>query len=72
MKWALKILTSHFSFRSCLDINELFLSVFSDSHIAKSFKLSKTKCAYLINFGIAPYFKVLRKEIINAPLFSFI
>lgn len=32
--------------------------------ITKSFKLSETKCAYLINFGIVPYFKeVLRKEI---------
>ena len=28
-------------------------------------------CVYLINFGIAPCFKeVLRKEIINAPVFS--
>ena len=45
--------------------------MFSDSRIAKSFKLSKTKCVYLINFGIAPYFKeALRKEIINAPVFS--
>ena len=41
------------------------------SHITKSFKLSKTKCVYLINFVIAPYFKeVLRKEIINPPVFS--
>ena len=45
--------------------------MFSDTHIVKSFKRSKTKCAYLINFGIAPYFKeVLSKEIINSPLFS--
>ena len=71
IKWALKIVKSHFSFCSCLDINELFRSMFSGSHIAKSFKLSKTKCAYLINFGIVLYFKeVLRKEIINAPVFS--
>ena len=71
IKWALKIVTSYFSFRFCLDINELFRSMFNDSHIAKSFKLSKTKCACLINFGIAPYFKeVLRKEIVNAPVFS--
>ena len=31
--------------------------------IAKPFKLNKTKCVYLINFGIVPYFKeVLRKK----------
>ena len=71
IKWALKIEMSHFSFRSCLDISELFCSMFSDNHIAKSFKLSKTKCVYLINFSIASYFKeVLRKEIINANVFS--
>ena len=71
IKWALKIVTSHFSFRSCSDINELFRSMFSDSRIAKSFKLSKTKFAYLINFGVGSYFKeVLRKELINAPVFS--
>ena len=28
IKWALKIVTSHFSFRSCLVINELFRSTF--------------------------------------------
>ena len=71
IKWTLKMVTSHFSFRSCLDINELFRCMFSDSHIAKLFKHSKTKCVYLINFGIAPYFEeVLRKEIIKAPVFS--
>ena len=71
IKWALKIVNSHFSFRSCSDINELFRSMFSDSRIAKSFKLSKTKFAYLINFGVGSYFKeVLRKELINAPVFS--
>ena len=37
--------------------------------ITKSCKLSETKCAYLINSGIVPYFKeVLRKEI-NALVF---
>ena len=45
IKWALNIVTSLFSFRSCLDINELLRSIFIDSHTAKSFKLSKTKCA---------------------------
>ena len=44
--------------------------MFSDSHIIKLFKFNKTTCAYLINFGIVPYFKeVLRKEISNAPVF---
>ena len=44
--------------------------MFSDSEIAKSFKLSKTKCGYFINFGLAPYFKdLLVKEIKAANIF---
>ena len=71
IEWALKIVTSHCPFCSCLNINVLFRSMISDSHIAKSFKLSKTKYSYLRNFAIAPYFKgVLRKEILNTPAFS--
>ena len=57
IKWALKIVTSHFLFCSCLNISELFRSMFSDIHIVKLFILSKAKCAYLINLGNAPYFK---------------
>ena len=38
--------------------------MFSDSDIAKSFSLGKTKCTYFINFGIAPYFRdLLLKEL---------
>ena len=33
--------------------------MFSDSMIAKSFILGRTKCSYFINFGIAPYLKEL-------------
>ena len=42
---------------SCLGLKELFEAMFSNSEIVKSFKLSKTKCGYFINFGLAPYFK---------------
>ena len=61
---------SHFSFRSCIGVNELFKVMFSDSEIAKSFQLSKTKCAYFINYGISPLFKEqLVNEIISSPCF---
>ena len=33
--------------------------MFSDSVIAKSFTLGRTKFSYFINFGIAPYLKEL-------------
>jgi len=50
-------ISSHFSLRSCLDLNELFKSMFSDSEIAAKFIWSKTKCGYYINFDLAPYFQ---------------
>ena len=31
--------------------------MFPDSEIAKQFSLGKDKMSYLINFGLAPYFK---------------
>lgn len=43
VKWALKIAMLHISCSSCLNINERFHSIFSDSHIAKLRKLRKTK-----------------------------
>ena len=44
--WVMKVVTSHFSYRSCLNTNSLLTSMSLDSLIAKSFQLSKTKCAY--------------------------
>ena len=55
-----------------MDLDELFKAMFPDSEIAEQFKLSKTKCGYFINFGIAPVFKTnLTKEIIVSILLSF-
>ena len=39
-----KVASSHFSFRLCLGLDELFWSMFTDSKIVKSFQLNKTKC----------------------------
>ena len=50
---------SHLSYRSCLNLNELFRKMFPGSQVAKSFQLSKTKCAYYVVFGLALYFKEL-------------
>ena len=68
--WVLKVVTSHFSSRSCLGLNDLFRLMLIDSEIAKSFQLSKTKCGYIINFGLAPYFKEhLLKSLRVSPYF---
>ena len=62
---------SHFSFRSCAELSELFQVMFSDSEIASEFTLGKTKCSYLINYGLAPYFKdPLLREINTSEFFS--
>ena len=57
IKWALKVVLSHFSYRSCLGTNKHFKITFSDSALVKEFSMSKTKCAYVIRFGMAPIFK---------------
>ena len=55
--WALKILTSHYSQRSCEDTDKLFKNMFPDSQIAQNFQCGRTKCSYLICFvGLAPYY----------------
>ena len=55
--WVLRTVLCHNSLRSCDGLSELFQRMFNDSTIAKSFSLGRTKCGYLVNFGIAPYFK---------------
>ena len=67
----LKISQVHFSFRSCEGINKLFPVMFPDSEISFNLKLGKTKCAYLMNYGIAPHFKSnLLKSINNSSFYS--
>ena len=51
----LKLIESHSSYRSCLDLSRLFRKMFPDSEIASKFKLSKTKSSYIISHGIALY-----------------
>ena len=55
--WAIEILMVHSSSNSSAGTDKLFAKMFPDSQIAKQFQCGKTKCSYLINFGLAPYFK---------------
>ena len=60
-----------YSFRFCLNLNELLKTMFSDSQIAKLFRLSRTKCSYYLVFGLAPYFKeTLIESIKSSPSYS--
>ena len=57
IRWVMKVVTSHFSYCSCINLNSLLASMFPDSQIAKSFEMLKTKCSYYIMYGLAPYHK---------------
>ena len=46
----------HYLYRYCLCLDDLFKSMFNDGEIANKLALSKTKCAYLINHGKAPFY----------------
>ena len=63
--WTLKVVTSHYSFSSCSDVQQLFERMFPDSNVAEQFTCGETKCAYLCNFGIAPHFKQLLKNTVS-------
>lgn len=54
--WVLKIVTSRYSCNSSEGTSRLFQQMFPDSTIAKKFSCAPTKCSYLMNFGLAPYF----------------
>ena len=57
IRWAIQLVTSHFSYASCLNMNSLLASMVPDSQIAKSFQLWKTKSAYYKVYSLAPYYK---------------
>lgn len=54
--WAIKTVMAHYSCNSSDDNNLLFARMFPDSQIAKQYASGKTKCGYLVKFGLAPYF----------------
>ena len=53
--WALDVAMSKYSFNSSSNKNELFATMFPYIEVAKAFSWGKTKCSYLVNYGIAPY-----------------
>ena len=57
----LKVITSHYSLKSCEGINGIFNFKFPDSDIAKHFACGERKAACLSTFGIAPHFLSLLK-----------
>ena len=63
--WTLKFVCSGYSNSSSSDINNVFSTMFPDSKIAQNFQLGPDKLKYICNFGIAPYFKDVLKEMLK-------
>jgi len=59
--WATKVVTSHYSYKSCENAADIFRTMFPDSDIGKQFTWGERKAAYLATFGIAPHFSSLMK-----------
>ena len=73
--WLLEIFMMHVSYRSCLNLNELFMVMFPNSDITQNFKMSQTEVSYMIVYGIAEYFhhgllSLLKKSSFFTPLFD--
>ena len=67
----LRIIKNHDGFRSCLGLGDVIKAMFPDSAIAASFTLSKTKCAYVVKYGMPPWLtENLLKVISELPFFS--
>lgn len=60
--WALKMVSSNYSFHSQDECCTIFQRMFPDSDIAKSMTFGETKAMYLTCFGIAPYFSQLLEK----------
>ena len=63
--WALRSECSGYSYNSSSDINKVFSTMFPDSKIVQNFQLGPDKLKYICNFGIAPYFKDVLKEMLE-------
>ena len=63
--WAMNVSYKHFSDISCCDVVSMFQLIFTDSNIASRVSLRKTKVAYYITHGLAPYFHNELKDSIS-------
>ena len=63
--WALKSVNSGYSNNSNSDMKDTFRAMFPDSNIAKNYQMGANKLQYMVNWGIAPYFKDRLVENVN-------
>ncbi|XP_023241751.1 uncharacterized protein LOC111639988 [Centruroides sculpturatus] len=63
INWALAVVKKKMSLNSRSDIINIFKNMFFDTAIARQFQLGPDKASYIINYGLAHYF---RKKLIDA------
>ena len=62
MKYRLRVVKHYSSFNSCAELGEFLRDIVSENLTFPNFTVGKTKCLYLIKFGIAPW---IRQKLIN-------
>ena len=62
--WALDVVISKYLFNSNSNKSDLFTTMFPDSGLANNFSCGKTKCGFIVKFGISLYFA----ELLNSHL----
>ena len=67
----LNVINNGLSLNYNKEMNKLFQKMFPDSEIATKYQMGKTKLAYVINLGLAPYFhEILLNDVKQFPHFS--
>ena len=62
IRWVIATVMYNLSSNAASNMTQLFGSLFPDSKVAKHVTLGRTKISYIMNFGLAPYFKSLLIE----------
>ena len=70
IRWVIATVMCNLSPNAASNMTQLFGSLCPDSKIAKDVTLGRTKISYILNFGLAPYFKsLLIEEIKKTPCY---
>lgn len=70
LRWVLHTVEANKSFNSEDNVNQLFMVMFDDSHLAKKFACGRTKSTYLLMFALLPYIKSKIDESLSTSFYS--
>ncbi len=67
VRWVLKLVYNHYSYKSSEDTKEVFADMFPDSQIVHQFACGEKKAAYMSVFGLAEHFKHMLMDSVKGP-----